>query len=288
MFEHFASAAAFSGVISYSQTGSIGIGLKTAATTLATEYAWAETGTELDKVGANVAERSLTHGMVGGTLNVVEGGNFKNGFLSAAVSQAMSGPISQIDSQGQGWAPIFARGMASGVVGGTVAAATGGNFENGMMTSAFAQMFNDDDLVDKVQDFIDGPAEEEIENDANALGPEAGIAVKGGEEAAVGLAKAVDALEEDAAVAASTPVGRLGNEVYVSPGTNAPAAINGLEYSGHALDQMQARGLTPSVIEDTISNGIPSTGRSGAMVYRTDQAKVVISSSGRVVTVMPQ
>ncbi|MCD6040366.1 MAG: hypothetical protein K0R98_1614 [Rickettsiaceae bacterium] len=36
----------------------------------------------------------------------------------------------------------MSRSLAAGVVGGTVAAATGGNFENGMMTSAFGEMFN--------------------------------------------------------------------------------------------------------------------------------------------------
>jgi Domain of unknown function (DUF4258) len=41
----------------------------------------------------------------------------------------------------------------------------------------------------------------------------------------------------------------------VAPGTNKPTTINGIDYSGHALDQMQERGLVPSVVQNTIENG---------------------------------
>jgi hypothetical protein len=34
-----------------------------------------------------------------------------------------------------------------------------------------------------------------------------------------------------------------GGEMIVKPGTNAPGVVNGRAYSGHAFDQMQARGL---------------------------------------------
>jgi hypothetical protein len=65
---------------------------------------------------------------VGGTLDVIEGQSFKDGFLSAAVSEAFAGEISEIDINAKGFAPMMERGLAAGVVGGTVAAATGGNF----------------------------------------------------------------------------------------------------------------------------------------------------------------
>jgi RHS repeat-associated protein len=148
MFGHFAGAAAFNGVVSYAQTGSIGLGLKTAAFTLLSEYAWAATGAKLGGVQneiANPVKSTLAHGMVGGSLNAIEGGSFKNGFLSAAVSEALTGPVQSIKISGEQNATIMARGLASGVVGGTVAAATGGNFENGMMTSAMAEIFNAQD-----------------------------------------------------------------------------------------------------------------------------------------------
>lgn len=53
----------------------------------------------------------------------------------------------------------------------------------------------------------------------------------------------------------STPVGHKGFPLNVLPGTNSSMIIGGREYSGHALDRMQGRGLTPSVIENTIATG---------------------------------
>jgi hypothetical protein len=68
---------------------------------------------------------------------------------------------------------------------------------------------------------------------------------------------------------------------------NTPATINGRVYTGHALDQMRNRGLTPSVVEDTIARGARSAGDGGATIYTTDQARVVLSPDGRVITVNP-
>ncbi len=143
-------SAAFNGIVSYAQTGSIGAAFQTAGITLATEYAWIGVGSALASTSASLTpneqlvESTTVHGMVGGTINAVQGGSFKNGFLAAATSQALSGEIAEIEITGQQTASVMARGLAAGVVGGTVAAATGGNFENGMMTSAFAQIFNDE------------------------------------------------------------------------------------------------------------------------------------------------
>jgi RHS repeat-associated protein len=86
---------------------------------------------------------------------------------------------------------------------------------------------------------------------------------------------------------ATAPVGRLGIPMTVPRGTNAPTAIGGRRYTGHALDQMQGRGLTPSVVEDTITNGARSAGREGATVFQTNQARVILNPDGSVKTVMP-
>src|SRR5262249_27549236 len=62
---------------------------------------------------------------------------------------------------------------------------------------------------------------------------------------------------------ASSAVGRrrapLKNAPY-QPIRNAPETIGGRDYTGHALDQMQNRGLTPTVIENTINTGTASAG----------------------------
>ncbi len=90
---------------------------------------------------------------------------------------------------------------------------------------------------------------------------------------------------------ASTPVGRSGNPADVAPGTNSPTNIDGREYSGHALDQMQGRGIPSSVVEDTIQNGTSTAGNTpGETVHYspTNNLSVVTDTpSGRVVTVHP-
>lgn len=70
-----------------------------------------------------------------------------------------------------------------------------------------------------------------------------------------------------------------------NPFPNTPDVINGRYYSGHALDRMQQRGLFPSVVEDTISQGVATPGRGGTTVHSTSQATVILNSQGGVVTV---
>jgi RHS repeat-associated protein len=87
---------------------------------------------------------------------------------------------------------------------------------------------------------------------------------------------------------ASTPIGSARSPIYVEPGTNAPANINGVQYTGHALDQMQSRGMMPSVVEDTILHGVRSEGYDGAAIYTSEQARVIINPNGSIKTVMQQ
>ena len=86
----------------------------------------------------------------------------------------------------------------------------------------------------------------------------------------------------------ASPVGRRGNPMKVPRGANESADINGRNYTGHALDQMQGRGIPSSVDEDTIATGSQSPSYDGATVYTTDQAQVVLNPDGSVKTVIPQ
>ena len=86
----------------------------------------------------------------------------------------------------------------------------------------------------------------------------------------------------------STPVGHRGKPLQVPPGTNKPATIDGRDYTGHALDRMQERGFTASVIEDTISRGTRMPGRDGATIFTTDQVRVILNPNGSVKTIIPQ
>jgi RHS repeat-associated protein len=90
---------------------------------------------------------------------------------------------------------------------------------------------------------------------------------------------------------ASAPVGQRGapleNAPY-QPVRNAPTEVNGRTFTGHALDQMQNRGLTPSVVENTIQNGMPSPGNTPGTTRFFDPVNnttaIVDSASGRVIT----
>jgi hypothetical protein len=42
----------------------------------------------------------------------------------------------------------------------------------------------------------------------------------------------------------------------VGSGTNQPEVINGREFAGHALDEMQAEGIPSSAVENTIQHGV--------------------------------
>ena len=88
--------------------------------------------------------------------------------------------------------------------------------------------------------------------------------------------------------AAKLPVGRLGNPMQVPGPQNLPTVINGRNYTGHALDQMQGRGLMPSVVEDTISTGVQSAGRDGAQIFTSGQARIIVNPNGSIKTVYPR
>jgi hypothetical protein len=100
-----------------------------------------------------------------------------------------------------------------------------------------------------------------------------------------------DALsQESPGITAAYPVGRQGSPMEVPRGTNVPAVIDGMSYSGHALDQMQGRGLTPTIIKSVVQKGITYPTREGTVGYYDPVANVRVIKSeadGRVITVIP-
>jgi hypothetical protein len=90
--------------------------------------------------------------------------------------------------------------------------------------------------------------------------------------------------------AATAPVGRRGNPMEVEPGTNSPGEVGGRQYTGHAFDQMQGRGVPPSAVENTVRVGRaspdPIPGRTRHYDPVNNITVVTDSSSGRVATVM--
>lgn len=94
-------------------------------------------------------------------------------------------------------------------------------------------------------------------------------------------------------VSPRTPTGSRGREANVARGdgvtVNTPTTIRGRQYTGHALDRMQERGFTPTVVDNAIR---PANQRAGRRPGTTEfydpvnQILVVTSdSAGRVITV---
>lgn len=82
--------------------------------------------------------------------------------------------------------------------------------------------------------------------------------------------------------------GSRGNPLDVPDGTNAPANIGGRDFSGHALDRMRRQGITPSVVENTITPGNVIGGKvPGTTAYYDSVNHITVvtdTGSGRVVT----
>jgi len=129
--------------------GNVEAALKNGVTNFATSAAWIETGNFLGEITkgatADIAygERVAVHGLVGGGIEAAEGGHFQDGFLVNAAAEAL--PIGSIGGKNANITPsiIAERAGASALVGGTIAAITGGNFADGAKTAAFAELFND-------------------------------------------------------------------------------------------------------------------------------------------------
>jgi hypothetical protein len=96
-----------------------------------------------------------------------------------------------------------------------------------------------------------------------------------------------NATPPDNATHPSTPIGQRGSPLDVAPGTNDPANIGGRDYTGHALDRMQGRGVPPSAVGDAIQNGSTSPGNQPGTTVHTGNngVTVVTGQGGRVVTV---
>ena len=84
----------------------------------------------------------------------------------------------------------------------------------------------------------------------------------------------------------STPTGVRGSPMTVPVGAYADTEINGITYTGHAIGEMQSEGFMPSVVEDTIENGVSTVGASGRVAYYNAANNLtVISEDGKIITV---
>jgi RHS repeat-associated protein len=81
------------------------------------------------------------HAGAGGTLNVLQGGKFGHGFVSAGFTEALSPAVGQL-GDGESFGSVLSRTAASAAIGGTASKLAGGSFANGAQTGAFQQLFN--------------------------------------------------------------------------------------------------------------------------------------------------
>jgi hypothetical protein len=82
---------------------------------------------------------------------------------------------------------------------------------------------------------------------------------------------------------------RAGEQVVIQDVRNAPAVIGSRNFSGHALDQMQNRGIMPSVVENTLNVGQSFPTRAGTAGFydSVNNVRVIVNSqNGTVVTVI--
>ena len=88
----------------------------------------------------------LAHGLTGGVLAELQGGDFGHGFLAAGLSKAVMGRFKYDDLSAPA---VLTRTAIAAVVGGTISRVTGGKFANGALTSAMAQLFNQEAQAQK-------------------------------------------------------------------------------------------------------------------------------------------
>jgi hypothetical protein len=88
----------------------------------------------------------------------------------------------------------------------------------------------------------------------------------------------------------STVVGRKGWDLKGLEGKNKPTTIYGREYSGHAIDRIQQRGVTPMAVENTIKNGAvtpdPIPGRLRHYDSANNLTAITDQKTGTVISVM--
>lgn len=106
----------------------------------------------------------------------------------------------------------------------------------------------------------------------------------------------VTRVESPAPATSEAPVGRSGQQVnFPNPSApkprNQPEIIDGRDFSGHAIDRMQERGFTPSVIENAIRNGEVTAGNRPNTSVFTDTVNnirvITNTETGRVITIIP-
>jgi hypothetical protein len=83
------------------------------------------------------------------------------------------------------------------------------------------------------------------------------------------------------------PNGQKGSPMKQYGRVNQPETIDGLSFSGHALDEMQSDGIPLSEVNRALRVGAITAGRSGETIFydAVNNVTVIQAPSGRIVTV---
>jgi RHS repeat-associated protein len=100
---------------------------------------------------ANWTGRTLAHAVVGGVSSEMDGGQFRHGFYSSALSNGVMhmGGVKGFMGGNQGGWYVAARTTIAALIGGTAAELSGGKFANGAWTSALQHLFNKEAHIDE-------------------------------------------------------------------------------------------------------------------------------------------
>ena len=83
----------------------------------------------------------LAHGVTGGIMAEIQGGQFGHGFLAAGLTKAVMGRFDYADLSASA---VTGRVAIAAIVGGTISRITGGKFANGALTAGMAQLLNNE------------------------------------------------------------------------------------------------------------------------------------------------
>ena len=127
-----------------------------------------------------------------------------------------------------------------------------------------------------------------------AAGSVCNIGKKLGKNIAALWNRAKGALGRNAAKTAEEATGFLGSKGFelknLQAVRNTPEVIGGRNFSGHALDQMQNRGIMPSVVENTLKNATSfpdKTATTTGFYDAVNNVRVIVNSqNGTIVTVI--
>jgi hypothetical protein len=133
------SAAAFWGIGSYFQ--GIASGNLTASAELVKNGSKALNLMKSGLTSGQTLAKIAAHAGAGGTLNVLQGGKFGHGFLSAGFTEALSPAVGQL-GEGRDFGTVLKKTAASASIGSTASKLCSGSFANVATTGAFQQLFN--------------------------------------------------------------------------------------------------------------------------------------------------